>query len=87
MAQHSHFHLPRESVPRTGPCLRLQQRLRCNSLVGLVGEHCLEAEEKGLDCTLSDWGWEERIDRQVQRIGAVVHTDWAFHREVEGTQG
>ena len=86
MAQHSHFHLPRESVPRTDPCSRRKQRFRCNLPVGLVEEeHYLEAEEKGLECTLSDWV-EERIDRQVQRIGAVLHTDWAFHRVVEGTQ-
>jgi hypothetical protein len=85
MAQHSHFHLPHESVPRTDQCSRRKRRLRCNSPVGLVEEHYLGAEEKGLDCTLSGWV-EERIDRQVQHIGVVLHTDWAFHRVVEGTQ-
>jgi hypothetical protein len=86
MAQHSHFHLPHEPVPRTDPCSRRKQRLRCNSPVGLVEEHYLEAaEEKGLDCTLPDWV-EERTDHQVQHIGAVLHTGWAFHRVVEGTQ-
>jgi hypothetical protein len=86
MAQHSHFHLPRDSAPRTDPCSRRKQRFRCNLP---VEEHYLEAEEKGLDCILSDWVEEEegeRIDRQVQRIGAVLHIDWAFHRVVEGTQ-
>jgi hypothetical protein len=86
MAQHSHFHLPRDSAPRTDPCSRRKQRFRCNLP---VEEHYLEAEEKGLDCTLSDWVEEEegeRIDRQVQRIGAVLHIDWAFHRVVEGIQ-
>jgi hypothetical protein len=86
MAQHSHFHLPRGSVPRTGQCSRRKQRLHCNLPVGLVEEHCLEAEEKWLDCTLSDWVGE-RIDHQGERIGAVPYTGWAFHRVVEGTQG
>ena len=67
MAQHSHFHLPGESVARRDPCLRPKPWLHCNSPVGLAVELCLEVVG---DCLGSV---EERIDQLVQRIGTAAH--------------